>query len=146
MKLTGKLMHWTAEKILHDEHLAEDAVHEAFLRIIQNFHQIREIPCPKTRSFVVIIVRNVALNMQKKRKREEKGSFQRTSAERAHRLSRRCASACNRRISLTALMKQSMRFTETKSWQPYYLCRMYPKKYCYCTVTLGIAFVTLRST
>ena len=38
-----KLMHWTAEKILHDEHLAEDAVHEAFLRIIQNFHQIREI-------------------------------------------------------------------------------------------------------
>ena len=70
-----KLMHWTAEKILHDEHLAEDAVHEAFLRIIQNFHQIREIPCPKTRSFVVIIVRNVALNMQKKRKREEKETF-----------------------------------------------------------------------
>ena len=70
-----KLMHWTAEGILHDEHLAEDAVHEAFLRIIQNFHQIREIPCPKTRSFVVIIVRNVALNMQKKRKREEKGVF-----------------------------------------------------------------------
>ena len=65
-----KLMHWTAEGILHDEHLAEDAVHEAFLRIIQNFHQIREIPCPKTRSFVVIIVRNVALNMQKKRKRD----------------------------------------------------------------------------
>ena len=70
-----KLMHWTAEGILHDEYLAEDAVHEAFLRIIQNFHQIREIPCPKTRSFVVIIVRNVALNMQKKRKREEKGVF-----------------------------------------------------------------------
>ena len=70
-----KLMHWTAEKILHDEHLAEDAVHEAFLRIIQNFHQIREIPCPKTRSFVVIIVRNVALNMQKKRTWEEKETF-----------------------------------------------------------------------
>ena len=68
-------MHWTAEGILHDEYLAEDAVHEAFLRIIQNFHQIREIPCPKTRSFVVIIVRNVALNMQKKRKREKKGVF-----------------------------------------------------------------------
>ena len=31
-----KLMHWTAEGILHDEHLAEDAVHEAFLRIIQS--------------------------------------------------------------------------------------------------------------
>lgn len=70
-----KLMHWTAEKILHDEHLAEDAVHEAFLRMIQNFHQIREILCPETRSFVVIIVRNVALNMQKKRKREEKETF-----------------------------------------------------------------------
>ena len=70
-----KLMHWTAEKILHDEHLAEDAVHEAFLRMIQNFHQIREILCPETRSFVVIIVRNVALNMQKKRKREGKETF-----------------------------------------------------------------------
>ena len=70
-----KLMHWTAEGILHDEHLAEDAVHEAFLRIIQNFHQIEEIPCPKTRSFVVIIVRNAALNMQKKRKREQKDTF-----------------------------------------------------------------------
>ncbi|MFR5859533.1 MAG: RNA polymerase sigma factor [Clostridia bacterium] len=56
-----KLMHWTAEGILHDEYLAEDAVHEAFLRIIQNFHQIREIPCPKTRSFVVIIVRKYSL-------------------------------------------------------------------------------------
>ena len=63
-------MHWTAEGILHDEHLAEDAVHEAFLRIIQNFHQIEEILSPKTRSFVVIIVRNAALNMQKKRKRD----------------------------------------------------------------------------
>ena len=52
-----KLMHWTAEGILHDEYLAEDAVHEAFLRIIQNFHQIREIPCPKFTSSVVIIVR-----------------------------------------------------------------------------------------
>ena len=71
-----KIMHWTATGILHDEHLAEDAVHEAFLRIIKNFHQINEILCPETRSFVVVIVRNVALNMQKKRIKERKMIFE----------------------------------------------------------------------
>ena len=37
-----KLMHWVANNILHDEKLAEDAVHEAFLRIIKNFHKIND--------------------------------------------------------------------------------------------------------
>lgn len=66
-----KLMHWVANNILHDEKLAEDAVHEAFLRIIKNFHKINEILCPETRSFVVIIVRNIALNMREKKKPED---------------------------------------------------------------------------
>lgn len=65
-----RLMHWVAKDILKDEALAEDAVHEAFLRIIKNFHKINEIICPETRSYVVIIVRNVALNMREREKRE----------------------------------------------------------------------------
>ena len=66
-----KLMHWVANNILCDEKLAEDAVHEAFLRIIKNFNKINEILCPETRSFVVIIVRNIALNMREKKKSED---------------------------------------------------------------------------
>lgn len=66
-----KLMHWVANGILHDDYLAEDAVHEAFMRIIKNFHKINEISCPETKSFVVIIVRNVALSMRDKKQPEE---------------------------------------------------------------------------
>lgn len=66
-----KLMHWVANNILHDESLAEDAVHEAFLRIIKNFHKMNEILCAETRGFVVVVVRNVALNMWEKKRPEK---------------------------------------------------------------------------
>lgn len=49
-----RLMYWIANHILGDSHLAEDAVHEAFLKIIKNFHKIGEIHCPRTKNFVVI--------------------------------------------------------------------------------------------
>lgn len=65
-----RLMHWVAKGILHDDGLAEDAVHEAFLRVIKNFHKIHEISCPQTRNFVVIIVRNVAISMLAKEKKQ----------------------------------------------------------------------------
>ena len=55
-----RLMYWSAYQILGDSHLAEDAVHEAFLKIIKNFHKIGEINCPRTKNFVVIIVKNTA--------------------------------------------------------------------------------------
>jgi len=62
-------MFWVAQQILHDEALSEDAVHDAFLRIINHLENISPENCNKTRSFVVIIVRNIALDyirMQKK--------------------------------------------------------------------------------
>lgn len=65
-----RLMHWVAKGILHDDELAEDAVHEAFLRVIKNFHKIHEISCPQTRNFVVIIVRNAAISMLAKEKKQ----------------------------------------------------------------------------
>lgn len=60
-----KLMHYEAKRILKDDHLAEDAVQEAFLRIAKNFHKVGEIFCPQTKNFTVIIVRNAALTMIK---------------------------------------------------------------------------------
>lgn len=60
-----KLMHWVANNILHDEKLAEDAVHEAFLRIIKNFHKIfkklKNI-CPKFTLLMVYMDRRGTSN------------------------------------------------------------------------------------
>lgn len=41
-------MFYVAHSILKDEHLAEDAVHQAFIKIIDNLDKINEITCPKT--------------------------------------------------------------------------------------------------
>lgn len=57
------LMFYIAREVLCDEHLSEDAVQEAFLRIAKNFHKIGEIPCPQTRNLVVIITKNIAITM-----------------------------------------------------------------------------------
>ncbi len=60
-------MFYVAKGILHDEHLAEDAVSDAFVKIIDNVGKIDEVNCNKTRGYVVIIVRNISLNMIKLR-------------------------------------------------------------------------------
>ena len=43
--------------IFKDHHLAEDAVNDAFIRIIDNLDKIDKIDCPQTKRFVVIIMR-----------------------------------------------------------------------------------------
>jgi len=64
-----KLMFHVANRILNDERLAEDAVHQAFVKILENFDKIENISCHKTRSYVVTIVRNTAINMYNRKKR-----------------------------------------------------------------------------
>ncbi len=63
------LMFYAANNILNDQYLAEDAVHKAFLKILENFDNVGEISCHKTKSYVVTIVRNTAINMYNSRKR-----------------------------------------------------------------------------
>jgi len=70
-KLYSGTMLYVAKSILHDNHLAEDAVSEAFIRIIDNLDKIEEVNSYQTRSFVVIIVRNISLNILKKQKHIE---------------------------------------------------------------------------
>lgn len=55
-----------ANKILQDKHLAEDAVHQSFIKIINNLHKIDENNCPRTRNFLVIICVNVAKSIYNK--------------------------------------------------------------------------------
>ncbi|WP_242965273.1 RNA polymerase sigma factor [Petroclostridium xylanilyticum] len=62
-------MFYVANRILNDERLAEDAVHQAFLKILENFDKVGEISCHKIKSYVVTMVRNNAINMYNRRKR-----------------------------------------------------------------------------
>jgi RNA polymerase sigma-70 factor (ECF subfamily) len=64
-----KLMFYVANRIIKDQYLAEDAVHQAFIKIIENLDKIEDVHCHKTKSYTVIIVRNNAINMYNRRKR-----------------------------------------------------------------------------
>lgn len=67
----SRIMLYVAKGILKDLCLAEDAVSEAFVRIINNLDKIDLDDCYKAKGFVVVIVRNTALNMLKRRQREK---------------------------------------------------------------------------
>lgn len=58
-----QIMYKTAVSILHNKEDAEDAVHEAFLRVIKNISKFRKYSCNENVSYLVIIVRGIALNM-----------------------------------------------------------------------------------
>ena len=62
-----KLLYKVAYNILKDKYAAEDAVQQTFIRIIDNLHKVDEKDCRKTKNFLVIICRNIALNLYNKR-------------------------------------------------------------------------------
>ena len=70
-----QVMFYAANSILKDEYMAEDCVHQAFLRIMEHMGKIKKIKCPKTHSFIVTIVQNVAIDCYRKRKRQKAVSY-----------------------------------------------------------------------
>ena len=62
-KKYDRLMYYTAGKVLHRHEDIEDAVMEAWTRIIRNLDNISEISCPKTLSYVVIIVERTSIDI-----------------------------------------------------------------------------------
>lgn len=64
------LMLHVAGRILQNHHDAEDAVHEAFVAIIHNIGKIHDVESPKTRSLVVLIVERKAIDVLRKKQRE----------------------------------------------------------------------------
>ena len=63
------LMYSTAFRILNDHQLSQDAVQMSFVKIIKNNKIINDIECNKTKTLMVIICRNVSINLYNKRKR-----------------------------------------------------------------------------
>lgn len=61
------LMFWTAKDVLNDEYSAEDAVQDAFLRIIGRIEQIDDIDSVETKRYVSLAARNAAIDKYRKR-------------------------------------------------------------------------------
>ncbi len=61
------LLFKVANEILRDRYLAEDAIHQTFITVIKNLHKIDEKNCPQTKVFLVIIIRNIAINIYNRR-------------------------------------------------------------------------------
>lgn len=65
-------MYAVAYSILHNCEDAEDAVHEAFVSIANNFEKINQIACQEIKYYFVIIVRNISINIYNGNKRRAK--------------------------------------------------------------------------
>lgn len=61
------LMFHVAMKILKNEFDAEDAVHQAFLSLIENLKKKSDVKCPKTRAYIVIITERKAIDIIRSR-------------------------------------------------------------------------------
>ena len=69
------LMFYAANKILHNEQDAEDAVHMAFIKIAENIKKIGVLDCPKTRSYIVTIVEHKAIDIYRKKSRHKESEY-----------------------------------------------------------------------
>ena len=70
-----KLMKYIAFEILDNNELAEDAVHEAFIKLTRHLKGIEEIKCHKTKAFIVIVIRSVCFDMLEKEKHYKHSSL-----------------------------------------------------------------------
>ena len=64
------LMLHVANKVLLNHHDAEDAVHEAFISVIKNIKKFSDVASPKTRLLIVLIVERKAIDILRKRQKE----------------------------------------------------------------------------
>ena len=69
-RLYEQPMYFEAYKILHDEYLAEDAVHEAFLKLIRNRKKIADPSSPSVRSYVHKTLKSAALDLYRRQKKQ----------------------------------------------------------------------------
>lgn len=69
--LYHKEMFYAAYAILKDYHEAEDVVQTTILKLSSRLEKIKAVKCDRTRAFVVIIVRNLSINIYNQRKKRK---------------------------------------------------------------------------
>lgn len=68
-------MYYVASCILKDTHEAEDAVHQAFLRVIDLLDKVDNVDSRETRAYLVVITQSVAIDIYRKRKKSGTVSY-----------------------------------------------------------------------
>ena len=68
-ELYRDIMYAVAYKVLNNEHDAEDIVHHAFVKIAENITIFSDSKNPKTKSCVIIITKNTAIDLYRRRKK-----------------------------------------------------------------------------
>ncbi len=63
------LMYHLANEILRNDRDAEDAVHDAFLYLVEHLDKIEDPQCPKTKSYIVTIVESKAIDIYRRKNR-----------------------------------------------------------------------------
>lgn len=53
-----------------DEHMAEDAVQNAWLRVVEKFSNVCSVPCKKRGAYLVVIVKNESISILRKNRKE----------------------------------------------------------------------------
>lgn len=75
-RLYEQPMYFEAYKILHDEYLAEDAVHEAFLKLIRNRKKIVDPASPSAKSYVYKTLRSAAFDLYRRQKKQRENTLE----------------------------------------------------------------------
>lgn len=68
-------MFHVANKILNETSDAEDAVHQAFVKVAEIIDKIQEPDCPKTQGLLVTIVENKAIDLYRKKQKCHKVEY-----------------------------------------------------------------------
>lgn len=77
------LMLKVAKDVLNDQYLAEDAVHEAFVKVANNIDKIGAVGDRATKRYLIVITKNVAIDIYRKRHQQmEKEIFMEKLEER----------------------------------------------------------------
>ena len=71
-----ELMLFVALGVLHNQTLAEDAVQEAFERIVRHIDHIKEPFTDQTKAFIAILTKNMAIDVLRKEKRHQNLHFE----------------------------------------------------------------------
>lgn len=62
-------MYRIAYAVLHDEGLSEDAVSDAFIRIIGKLHKFDDCRSSKTKAYIIKVIKSTSINIYRKNKR-----------------------------------------------------------------------------
>jgi len=63
-------MYRIAYAVLHDTALAEDAVHDAFVRLVSRLEKIGEPDSPKTKGYIVKVIKSTSISLYRRNKRK----------------------------------------------------------------------------